>query len=230
MRAPRGTRARCGSNGWVLDGSKVFITNSGTPITSVVTVTARDEDGSISCYLVPADSPGLIIEPAYRKLGWHASDTHGITLHVLRGSPREQARRARSRIPQFLVHPRRRPHHDLRSRDRMCPCLSRRVRCNTPNNATPLGLRLVVTRRSPSSLRRGPGRGSRRRRRLDLQGGLAQRQRTTDHAGRRDRKALLDRGGGVGDEGRHSGLRRCRLHGGVSRGTLLPGRQGARDR
>jgi alkylation response protein AidB-like acyl-CoA dehydrogenase len=64
---------------WVLNGSKAFITNSGTPITSVVTVTARTEEG-ISAFLVPAGTPGMIIEPAYRKLGWHASDTHGIVL------------------------------------------------------------------------------------------------------------------------------------------------------
>jgi alkylation response protein AidB-like acyl-CoA dehydrogenase len=67
------------SGEWVLNGSKAFITNSGTPITSVVTVTARTEEG-ISAFLVPAGTPGMIIEPAYRKLGWHASDTHGIVL------------------------------------------------------------------------------------------------------------------------------------------------------
>src|SRR5205814_5955187 len=65
---------------WMLNGSKAFITNSGTAITSVVTVTARTEDGAISTFVVPAGTPGLIVEPAYDKLGWHASDTHGLTL------------------------------------------------------------------------------------------------------------------------------------------------------
>jgi butyryl-CoA dehydrogenase len=76
------TRARYYANTdeWVLDGSKAFITNSGTPITSIVTVTALTDDGEISSFVVPAGTPGLVIEPAYRKLGWHASDTHGITL------------------------------------------------------------------------------------------------------------------------------------------------------
>jgi butyryl-CoA dehydrogenase len=78
------TRARLGGGEWVIDGSKAFITNSGTPITSVVTVTARtggvDAPEEISAIVVPAGTPGLIIEPPYRKLGWHASDTHGITL------------------------------------------------------------------------------------------------------------------------------------------------------
>jgi short-chain 2-methylacyl-CoA dehydrogenase len=41
-------------------------------------VTARTEDG-ISTFVVPAGTPGLTVEPAYRKLGWHASDTHGLT-------------------------------------------------------------------------------------------------------------------------------------------------------
>ena len=73
------TRATPTDDGWVLDGSKAFITNSGTPITSVITVTARTPEG-ISAFLVEAGTPGLIVEPAYRKLGWHASDTHGLTL------------------------------------------------------------------------------------------------------------------------------------------------------
>jgi short-chain 2-methylacyl-CoA dehydrogenase len=74
------TRAQGQVDGWILDGSKAFITNSGTPITSVIAVTARDDDGSISAYLVPTGTPGLTIDPPYRKLGWHASDTHGLTL------------------------------------------------------------------------------------------------------------------------------------------------------
>lgn len=64
---------------WILNGSKSFITNSGTEITSVITATARTDDGNISAFLVPSGTPGLIVEPAYRKLGWHASDTHGLT-------------------------------------------------------------------------------------------------------------------------------------------------------
>ncbi len=81
------TRARLdeATGEWVLDGAKAFITNSGTPITSVVTVTARtgerpDGRPEISTIMVPAGTPGLVVEPAYRKLGWHASDTHGLAL------------------------------------------------------------------------------------------------------------------------------------------------------
>jgi short/branched chain acyl-CoA dehydrogenase len=78
------TRAVREGDEWVVNGAKAFITNSGTDITSVVAVTARtgsDDDGSpqISAILIPAGTPGFVVEPAYHKLGWHVSDTHGLT-------------------------------------------------------------------------------------------------------------------------------------------------------
>ncbi|HET7303100.1 MAG TPA: acyl-CoA dehydrogenase family protein [Segeticoccus sp.] len=77
------TRARLEGGEWVIKGAKAFITNSGTDITSVVTVTARTgekEDGSpeISAITVPSGTPGFTVEPPYDKLGWHVSDTHGL--------------------------------------------------------------------------------------------------------------------------------------------------------
>jgi short/branched chain acyl-CoA dehydrogenase len=72
------TKARLDGDEWVIDGAKAFITNSGTPITTVITATARTAAG-ISAFLVPAGTPGLTVEPPYRKVGWHASDTHGLT-------------------------------------------------------------------------------------------------------------------------------------------------------
>jgi alkylation response protein AidB-like acyl-CoA dehydrogenase len=75
------TTARLEGEEWVVDGSKAFITNSGTPITSVVLVAARDsgaEHGQITTVIVPAGTPGMTVEPGYRKIGWRASDTHGI--------------------------------------------------------------------------------------------------------------------------------------------------------
>jgi butyryl-CoA dehydrogenase len=63
---------------WVIDGEKAFITNSGTPITSIITVTARTAPGEISAVVVPAGTAGLTVQPPYRKMGWHASDTHGL--------------------------------------------------------------------------------------------------------------------------------------------------------
>ena len=73
-----------GTGEWVIEGAKAFITNSGTAITSLVTVTARTGQGEISALVVPAGTPGLVVEPAYRKLGWHASDTHGLVLEGCR--------------------------------------------------------------------------------------------------------------------------------------------------
>jgi alkylation response protein AidB-like acyl-CoA dehydrogenase len=69
---------------WVLTGSKVFITNSGTDITSLVTVTAvtgTEPDGGkeISTIIVPSGTPGFTVQPGYSKVGWCASDTHELT-------------------------------------------------------------------------------------------------------------------------------------------------------
>jgi len=68
---------------WVINGEKAFITNSGTDITSIVTITAvTGTNGGrpeISTIVVPAGTPGFEVQPPYRKMGWHASDTHGLT-------------------------------------------------------------------------------------------------------------------------------------------------------
>jgi alkylation response protein AidB-like acyl-CoA dehydrogenase len=81
------TTARLDGDAWVLDGSKAFITNSGTPLTSVILVAARDEeaeDGDVSTIVVPAGTPGLSVGPAYRKVGWRASDTHELAFEGCR--------------------------------------------------------------------------------------------------------------------------------------------------
>ncbi len=120
------TRARLVDDHWVIDGSKAFITNSGTPITSIITVTARTDEG-ISSFVVQAGTPGLIVEPAYRKLGWHASDTHGLTLDGCARAGRPPARQPRRRVPQLPVDPRRRPHRHLGAGARLRPRLPRAV-------------------------------------------------------------------------------------------------------
>jgi short-chain 2-methylacyl-CoA dehydrogenase len=65
---------------WVINGSKSFITNSGTDITSAVTVTAVTGTSGgrkeISSIIVPAGTPGFTVAPKYSKVGWNASDTH----------------------------------------------------------------------------------------------------------------------------------------------------------
>ena len=83
------TRATLDGAEWTVNGAKAFITNSGSAITSVNTVTARTgttEDGKpeISAIMVPNGTPGFTVEPAYHKLGWHISDTHGLTFEDCR--------------------------------------------------------------------------------------------------------------------------------------------------
>jgi short/branched chain acyl-CoA dehydrogenase len=78
------TKADLVEGEWVVNGAKQFITNSGSEITSVVNITARTgtrEDGraEISTVMIPAGTPGFTVEPAYDKLGWHASDTHPLS-------------------------------------------------------------------------------------------------------------------------------------------------------
>ncbi len=83
------TRAELHDGEWVLNGAKQFITNSGSEITSCVTVTARtgvSESGKpeISAIIVPSGTSGFTAEKAYDKLGWHASDTHPLSFEDVR--------------------------------------------------------------------------------------------------------------------------------------------------
>jgi short-chain 2-methylacyl-CoA dehydrogenase len=73
------TTARLDGDEWVINGSKAFITNSGTSITSVVTalaITGRTEGKpEISAIMVPSGTEGFIVGPEYSKVGWRCSDT-----------------------------------------------------------------------------------------------------------------------------------------------------------
>jgi butyryl-CoA dehydrogenase len=70
------TKAELDGDEWVINGYKAFITNSGTDITSLVTITAKTGPDEISTIIVPVGTPGFEVEPAYDKMGWRASDTH----------------------------------------------------------------------------------------------------------------------------------------------------------
>ncbi|MEY1676647.1 acyl-CoA dehydrogenase family protein [Gordonia sp. ABKF26] len=83
------TTARDDGDSWIINGGKQFITNSGTDITSLVTVTAvtgvKDNGKKeISTIIVPTGTPGFTAEPAYNKVGWNASDTHPLTFTDVR--------------------------------------------------------------------------------------------------------------------------------------------------
>jgi len=74
---------------WVINGTKAFITNSGTDITALVTVAAMtgvgaDGENEISTFIVPSGTPGFTVQPGYSKVGWCASDTHELSFDDVR--------------------------------------------------------------------------------------------------------------------------------------------------
>ena len=78
------TRAVLDGDEWVIDGTKAFITNAGTDLTRLVTVTAvtgqlAGDRKEISSILVPVPRPGFTVARSYSKVGWHASDTHELS-------------------------------------------------------------------------------------------------------------------------------------------------------
>jgi short/branched chain acyl-CoA dehydrogenase len=73
------TRAELRDGSWVINGSKIFITNAGTDISACVTITALTADGEVSNLIVPNGTPGYEISAPMRKLGWRASDTRELS-------------------------------------------------------------------------------------------------------------------------------------------------------
>ena len=73
------TTAELRDGSWVVNGSKIFITNAGTDISACVTVTARTGEDEISNIVVPNGTAGYEISPPMEKLGWHASDTRELS-------------------------------------------------------------------------------------------------------------------------------------------------------
>ena len=73
------TAAELRDGAWIVNGSKIFITNAGTDITACVTITARTGDDEISNIVVPNGTPGYAISAPMHKLGWRASDTRELS-------------------------------------------------------------------------------------------------------------------------------------------------------
>ena len=122
-----------GKGEWVVNGSKQFITNSGSEMTSLVTVAARTgsrEDGraEVSAIVVPADTPGFVVEPAYDKLGWHISDTHPLSFDDARVPADHLLGRAGAGIRAVPVDARRRSHRHRGPGRRVHPGVPRPVR------------------------------------------------------------------------------------------------------
>jgi alkylation response protein AidB-like acyl-CoA dehydrogenase len=78
------TTAKLEGDEWVIDGSKIFITNAGTDITACVTITALTGEGEISNIIVPNGTPGYVISAPMEKLGWKASDTRELSFQGAR--------------------------------------------------------------------------------------------------------------------------------------------------
>ena len=78
------TTARLEGGEWVLDGTKCFITNSGTDLTGLVTVTALTGSREISTVIVPSGTPGFSVSKKYSKVGWNASDTRELVFSECR--------------------------------------------------------------------------------------------------------------------------------------------------
>jgi alkylation response protein AidB-like acyl-CoA dehydrogenase len=78
------TTAKQDGQEYVINGTKMFITNAGTDISLLAIATARTEDGQISAFIVPVGTPGFEIGRRLRKIGWHASDTRELAFNDCR--------------------------------------------------------------------------------------------------------------------------------------------------
>ncbi len=97
------TRAELVDGEWVVNGAKAFITNSGSSITSVVTVTARTGPGEISAILIPSGTDGFAVQRPYDKLGWRISDTHGLVFENCRVPETNLVGERGAGLKQFLA-------------------------------------------------------------------------------------------------------------------------------
>ena len=78
------TTAEIRDGEWVVNGSKIFITNAGTDLSACVTITARTGPDEISNIVVPNGTPGYTISAPMRKMGWRASDTRELSFEECR--------------------------------------------------------------------------------------------------------------------------------------------------
>ncbi len=101
------TRAEKQNDAWVINGAKMFITNAGTPMTGGVTVTAvsgtrPDGRPEITNLIVPKGTPGYVIGPPLKKMGWKASDTRPLNFDDCRVPPGNVLGEAGGGFKQFM--------------------------------------------------------------------------------------------------------------------------------
>ena len=152
------TRAELVDGEWVVNGSKIFITNAGTDISACVTITAVTGEGEISNLIVPNGTPGYEISAPMEKLGWRASDTRELSFKDARVPEGNLLGDARRGLPAVPRDPRRRA--DLGRGDGRRPRAGR-VRPRVPLRAGARAVRQADrerSRRSSSSSRTWPSR------------------------------------------------------------------------
>jgi short-chain 2-methylacyl-CoA dehydrogenase len=96
------TTAELRDGEWVINGSKIFITNAGTDISACVTITARTGENEISNLIVPNGASGYEISPPMKKLGWRASDTRELSFKDCRVPERNLLGSRGDGFKQFL--------------------------------------------------------------------------------------------------------------------------------
>ena len=209
------TTAELRDGSWIVNGSKLFITNAGTDITWGVTITARTGEDEISNLVVENGTPGYVISAPMKKLGWRASDTRELSFEDCAVPEENLLGAARRGVPPVPRDPRRRPH--LRRRD------GRRARAGRvrPRLRVRAGARAVrqadrVVPGDPLQAR-GHGDRDRGRPRARAQGRVAEGPGPAVRARGGDGEALHGRALQPGRERRAPDPRRLRLHGGVRR-------------
>ena len=230
--ATRTTARRDGDN-WVINGTKAFITNSGTALTGFVTVTAvtgerADGTKEISTILVPAGTPGFTVGPSYSKVGWRCSDTHELAFTDCRvpvGNLVGEVGRGYAQFLQILDEGR--IAIAALSVGLAQGCVDEAVRYAGEREAfgRPIGANQgLAFQVADLEVRAHTARlGLLRRRRADAR-------RPAVQAAGRDRQAGRVRGGDGQRARRDPGVRRLRLHERLPGRALLPRREGARGR
>ena len=228
------TTAKLDGDEWVINGSKAFITNSGTDITSVVTITAltgdRGADGhrEISAIMVPAGTPGFRVSQKYSKVGWNASDTRELFFDDVRVPAANLVGERGRGYAQFLsILDEGRVAIAALATGLAQGCVDESVRyAHDRAGVRPLH-RLLPGH--PVHDRRHGGPGAHRAAGL-LRGGGEDARRAAVQEGGGDREARrVERGHGQLPR-RHAGVRRLRIHERVRRRPLLPRRQDPGDR
>jgi alkylation response protein AidB-like acyl-CoA dehydrogenase len=216
------------TNEWVINGGKAFITNSGTSITSLVTVTALTGPDEVSTIIVPSGTPGFTVHPGYSKVGWCASDTHELTFDNCR-VPFENLLGERGRgFAQFLsILDEGRVAIAALAAGLAQGCVDESLKYAQQREA--FGQAISGYQAISFKIADMEARGAHREAGMARCGGSVDRGRGLQAAGR-DREAAREHGRGRQRPRRHAGPRRLRFHERISGGPHVARQQDPRDR